>query len=81
MRKPRSPLIALLTATIWCAGCASAGYDADTNLCPQLKAYTKEFSMELADEIAALPKDAKLVSVVADYMVLRAQVRVCASPM
>lgn len=80
MRKHRSLLTALSIVTICCAGCASAGYNAEPNLCPPLKSYSKDFVDRLANEIADLPHDTTLVTVVADYWVLRAQIRACTNP-
>ena len=45
--------------------------------CPPLREYHQAFLQHLRGEIAALPHDAAIVSALADYVVLRDQVRTC----
>jgi len=42
--------------------------------------YSRLEQAQVADEIAALPENARIVDWLADYAVLRAQVRACVVP-
>ena len=67
------PPIALAIATTLCAACAPTG----SSPCPPLVEYSHERSERLADEIAAMDEGAVTPGIVADYFVLRRQVRAC----
>ena len=46
--------------------------------CPPVVDYTAADQVRAADELEALPEDAALVGMMAEYAVIRAQARVCA---
>lgn len=77
MSRRRWPMLRLLVLTIslpWLTGCAMG---VSSPVCPSLVNYSPAFQNRLADEVAALPSDDPLVTVVADYGRLRDQVRAC----
>lgn len=63
----------LLTAGLLLTGCVPASFDPAA--APMVKAYSQEQLDQAAAEIEALPPDSVLAVMVADYGVLRAQVR------
>ena len=74
------PRAALAAATIFLTGCATAGSDAPPGACPPVVAYGKAEQTRVAEEVAALPEGALIVTWLADYAVLRDQARACRSP-
>jgi hypothetical protein len=62
-----------LFAVVALAGCSTI----DAGACPPLKEYTPEQNERLAQELETLPGDAITLDVIADYMLLRDQVRAC----
>lgn len=52
-------------------------FEAPGTDCPPLKAYSAERQKALAAELAALPHESVIPDVLADYKVLRDQVRAC----
>ena len=71
MSKSRLSTIALLLA-ISLIGCSQT-----LSGCPPLREYDQAFRERLRGEIAVLPHEAAIVSALADYVVLRDQVRAC----
>jgi len=67
MRVPLLPLIAVLSLT----ACATVVSDA----VPPVKEYSKEVLILAADELEALPEGSVLPMLMADYAVLREQLR------
>ena len=67
----------LAAATIFLTGCATAGSDAPPGACPPVVAYSQAEQMRVAEEVAALPEGTMIVGWLADYAVLRDQVRHC----
>lgn len=65
------PLIALLSL----AGCATAPFDLGGAGPGLVKAYSPEFLAQAADELEALPEGSALAVMIADYAVLREQLR------
>jgi hypothetical protein len=55
-------------------GCATGG---TPSICPPLKEYTKVENQRLLAELEQLPPGAYTIDVIADYMLLRDQVRAC----
>ncbi len=55
----------------------SACQTVNSDACPALVSYSREFQIRMADELAAMPEGAALTEAMADYSVLRQQVRVC----
>lgn len=53
------------------------GSDASPSVCPPIVEYSRAEQAQVADEIAELPENARIVDWLADYAVLRAQVRTC----
>lgn len=74
----RLPAAALATAMIFLNGCARVGFEARV-ACPPMVQYSKAEQAQVAEEVAALPENALIVDWLADYAVLRAQLRVCQS--
>jgi hypothetical protein len=73
----RRPAAALVIAMIFLNGCTRVGSDASVSVCPPVVEYSRAEQAQVAAEIAALPVGALIVSWLADYAVLRDQVRVC----
>jgi len=73
------PQTALAIATLLLSACAGDGSEAPPGACPPVVAYSEAEQARVADEVAALPEDALIVGWLADYAVLRDQVRACAS--
>ena len=73
MRRP----LALTAATILLTACAGAGFDSTHSACPPVVAYSQAEQARVAGEVAALPEGAMIVGWLADYAVLRDQVRHC----
>lgn len=71
MSSSRLLRIALLTSTIWLAGCAT------TSSCPPLPEYSPLFREELAKEIEQMPQGSAVLRAMEDYYVLRQQVKAC----
>ncbi len=71
------PRAALAAATIFLTGCATAGSDAPPGACPPVVEYSPAEQIRVAEEVAALPEGALIVSWLADYSVLRDQARAC----
>jgi len=74
----RRRLAVLVIATSWLNGCATAGFEAGgVAACPPVVDYSREFQARAANEVEALPDGGVLVDWMADYSVLREQVRLC----
>ena len=73
----RRPVVALVIATGSSTGCATVGSEGPPSVCPPIVAYSRAEQAQVAEEIAALPEGALIVDWLADYAVLRAQVRKC----
>lgn len=63
--------VLLLIAVLSLNGCATAGSEA----LPPVKEYSPEVQAQAATELEALPEGAVLPTFIADYAVLRAQIR------
>ena len=61
---------------LWLSACAMGGSDGQAN-CPPVVKYSAADQARAADEVDALPKDAMVVRMLSDYVVLRNQARVC----
>ena len=73
----RQPATALAIATSVLSACATGGSDPGGVACPPVVAYDQTARDKAALELAALPEDAALVGMMADYAVMRAQARAC----
>ena len=62
---------------IFLTACAGVGSDGRHSACPPVVEYGQAEQAQVADEVAALPQNARIVDWLADYAVLRAQVRAC----
>ncbi len=71
------PAVALAVGTILLSGCATGVSEDGTNVCPPVVEYSPAEQARVAEEVAALPEGAVIVEWLADYAVLRAQVRAC----
>lgn len=67
-----APLIAMLSLS----ACAMGGSDVQTT-CPPVVEYSQADLVRAADEVEELPEGAVLTGMLADYGVLREQVRAC----
>ena len=67
----------LVIATSLLSACVTAGSDPGSAVCPPVVAYNQAVRDRAATELEALPDDAALVGMMADYAVIRAQARVC----
>ena len=74
----RHPAPALAIATISLTACATGGSDPGSAVCPPVVVYDQALQDRAAAELEALPDDAALVGLMADYALMRAQARVCA---
>ena len=72
------PAPALVIVTISLTACATGGSDPGGAVCPPVVAYDQAVRDRAAVELEALPDDAALVGMMAEYAVIRAQARVCA---
>lgn len=63
--------VLLLIAVLSLNGCVKPGSDA----LPPVKEYSSQVQAQAADELEALPEGAVLPMFIADYAVLRAQIR------
>ena len=71
------PAAALVIATIFLSACVRVGSETAASACPPVVQYSKAEQVQVAEEVAALPENARIVDWLADYAVLRAQVRAC----
>ena len=69
---------ALVIATSLLTACATVGSDPGGAVCPPVVGYDQAVRERAAVELEALPEDAALVGMMADYAVMRAQARACA---
>ena len=71
-------LAVLVIATSWLTGCATAGFETGGVVaCPPIVEYSREIRNRAAKELALLPDRSAVVEMMADYAVLREQVRSC----
>lgn len=68
---------ALVIGTLCLSGCAGVSSDVLPEVCPPVVEYSPAEQARVADEVAALPEGAVIVEWLADYAVLREQVRAC----
>ena len=73
----RRPAAALVIGTLFSSGCAEVGSDTPPSACPPVVMYSPAEQARVADEVAALPEGAVIIGWLADYAVLREQVRAC----
>ena len=71
------PRAALAAATIFLTGCAGMNSDTPPGACPPVVEYSRAEQARVAEEMAALPEGALIVTWLADYAVLRDQARAC----
>lgn len=57
-----------------------AACETSSSACPPVRDYPKAFVGQLAAELAALPAGTAIEDAIADYIVLRDQVRACRRP-
>ena len=62
---------------IFLTACSKGSFDTSPSACPPVVDYTPAEQSRVAQEVAALPEGAVVPEWLADYAVLRAQVRVC----
>lgn len=66
----------LVLVTIWLSGCATGASDvASPVACPPVVEYSMEFQARAAKELARLPEGSMIAAMLADYAVMREQVR------
>ncbi|MGR3421450.1 MAG: hypothetical protein ACU0HS_16720 [Paracoccus sp. (in: a-proteobacteria)] len=69
----RLPATALVIAMISLTACATGGSDPGGAVCPPVVVYGQAARERAAVELEALPENAALVGMMADYAVMRAQ--------
>lgn len=68
----------LAVGMIFLTGCATGSSEQGARTyCPPVVEYSREEQRRVADEVEALPEDAVIISWLADYTVLRAQLDYC----
>jgi hypothetical protein len=60
------------------SACVRVDSESAASACPPLVEYSRAEQAKVAEEVAAMPENARIVDWLADYAVLRAQVRACA---
>lgn len=70
------PAAGLVAVMICLSGCMRVGSEAQM-ACLPVAEYSRAEQARVAEEVAALPKGARIVNWLADYAVLRAQMRAC----
>ena len=74
----RRQLAALAIATSLLSGCATDGSEPGiATACPPVVEYTRELQARAADELDLLPEGSAIAEMLADYSVMRTQVRSC----
>jgi len=74
----RQRLAVLVIGASWLTGCATAGFEANgVAACPPVVEYSREFQARAAEELALLPDGSAVVAMMADYAIIRDQVRAC----
>ena len=72
------PAAVLATVMISLTGCATGSSEQrSASACPPVVAYTLEEQRRVAEEVEVLPEGSVIVDWLADYTVLRGQLRVC----
>lgn len=71
------PRAALAAAMISLTGCAGESSETPSSACAPVMEYGRAEQARVATEVAALPEGAVIPDWLADYAVLRAQVRAC----
>ena len=69
--------IGLAAAMIFLTACTKVGFEGSASACPPVVEYSRAEQARVAKEVAALPEGAMIVGWLADYAVLRDQVRHC----
>ena len=63
---------------IWLTGCATVSSEGSgPGMCPPVVEYNRADQARAAEEVTALQKEAVIVAWLADYAVMRDQVRAC----
>ena len=73
----RPRLAALAIATSLLTACATVSSESVTGVCPPTSEYSQAEQAQAADEVATLSEDSVLIGWLADYSMLREQVRIC----
>jgi len=73
------PAVALAVVMTLLSGCARVGFESPPTACPPVVEYGRTEQARVAEEVAALPEGAVIVSWLTDYAVLRDQARACRS--
>lgn len=59
-------------------GCATGGSDGGAlRVCPPVVEYSREVQAQAAEELALLPENSAIAEIMADYVMMREQARVC----
>ncbi|WP_336429213.1 hypothetical protein [Roseovarius sp. E0-M6] len=60
------------------SGCAEGGFDLGAHVvCPPVVEYSREVQARAAEELLLLPEGSVVVEMLADYAMMREQVRAC----
>ena len=71
------PHAVLVIVMLSLSGCAGGSFETVHGVCTPVVAYSREEQARVAEEVAALPEEAAIVSWLSDYAVLREQARGC----
>ena len=67
-----------MIATSCLTGCGVVGFETGgIAACPPVVDYSREFQARAAEELALLPDGSAVVAMMADYAIIRDQVRAC----
>ena len=72
---------ALAAVMIFLNGCEGVGFDATLKPCPPVVEYSRAEQARVVHEVAQLPESSLIIGWLADYAVLRDQVRTCHKPL
>lgn len=74
----RQPLIALAIGVSLLAACATGGSERPSvTVCPPVVEYDQGFLERAAEELDVLPQGSAIEHMLADYAVVRSQIRLC----
>ncbi|MFT7596621.1 MAG: hypothetical protein ACI8R4_003957 [Paracoccaceae bacterium] len=59
------------------SACTTGSSESVTGVCPPTSEYSQAEQAQVADEVATLSEDSVLIDWLADYSLLREQVRIC----
>ena len=76
--RPRLAVLVIVTSLL--GACATVSSERVVGVCPPVVEYSRELQARASEELANLPDGSAVVEMMADYVVMRHQARVCWSP-